>query len=258
MKARGGAGIALILPLLVQAGTGIALALACWLVLARLPPVRDARLPVAFTLGQLVGAVALTGVVLLLVDLGRRLELRVSCAFPQVPAAGTIAKLLVFLAATAVAYRAFGPLTLPYLGYRQWLYSLTFVAVTVTLLTQLGLTLHANLEGLAFVLTSTGTRHRTVCPDCGRAGRPGATFCTSCGGTLRSSAPAGGRCRHCGAPVRPPARFCRACGRAAGGEAGPRRFCPDCRAPLDEEAVFCTACGVRLGGQEGGRGAGCA
>lgn len=155
MKAQGGTGIALILPLLAQAGAGIVLALACWLVLARLPPVRDARLPVPFTLGELLGAVALTGVVLLLVDLGRRLELRLSYVFPQVAATGGMAKLLVFLAATAVAYRAYAPLTLPYLGYRQWLYPLVFVAIAATLLAQLGLLLHPNLEGLASTLKCT-------------------------------------------------------------------------------------------------------
>src|SRR5215472_10954831 len=45
-----------------------------------------------------------------------------------------------------------------------------------------------------------------ICPACGHANRPAATFCESC------AAPISRLCASCGTELRPTAKFCDACG----------------------------------------------
>ncbi len=53
-----------------------------------------------------------------------------------------------------------------------------------------------------------------ICNQCGVAQRPGARFCSNCGGTLAATTPALPVCPHCGATAqRLDARFCPRCGR---------------------------------------------
>jgi predicted amidophosphoribosyltransferase len=76
------------------------------------------------------------------------------------------------------------------------------------------------------------------CPKCNAAYKPGAKFCSECGGGLEAQFKL---CPECKAENVTTAQFCNTCGRPMGG-----LKCKKCGADLGPTANFCNECGEKV------------
>jgi uncharacterized protein YacL len=218
-----------IVPLLIQTVVGIIILLISRAVITGLEMVQDIQIPVNFTLSQLISAIILTIIMVMLVNLGVRMEPRLAHMLPDFPQSGHILKLILFLIAIGIGYGAYLPLIRPYWGDFDWAYNISFLIIFVAVLGALGYTIYKHTERLTPLLIGvfTGTRESSsiaaaagpVCAGCGATGKVGAAFCTSCGASLSPPKAVDFNCKGCGAALMPNARFCVSCGIPVG-EAG--------------------------------------
>jgi len=218
-----------VLPLLIQAGVGIIILLISRAVITDLEMVREIQIPVYFTLPQLISAVILTIIMVLLVNFGTRMELRLAHIVTDFPQSGYMLKLFIFLIVIGIGYGAYIPLIRPYWGDLDWVYHLSFLILFVVVLGMLGHTIYTHTERLTTVVTGlfSGAKQTIpisgaeglVCPACGGKNKAAATFCTSCGRKLSPLETGASNCKACGAVLKPNARFCVSCGLTVG-EAG--------------------------------------
>lgn len=216
-----------VLPLLIQAGVGILIFLIARAVIIELDMVQAIRIPLRFTLPQLISAVILTIIMIVLVNFGTRMELRLAHIVTEFPQGGYILKLFVFLIVIVIGYGAYLPLVRPYWGEFDWVYHLSFLVLFVVILGVLGHTIYAHTERLSTLIIDlfSGEKRnipisRTgdiVCGGCGGKNKAGAGFCTSCGAKISPLETVASNCKSCEATLKPDVSFCSSCGFSVGG-----------------------------------------
>ena len=252
-------------PLILQAGVGIISFLILWLIISALPMLQEIDLPLDFTLTELVNTGILTVVIVILVNFGSRLELRLGYIYPHFPQMGTMAKSVAFLIAILIAYRVYLPLLEPYLSDLGWIYSVTFLILFVAVLVMLARIIYLNVEDIsAFIAGSkkgfSSTDPEILCKKCGESNRSGSKFCSVCGAELPQ--PTEHKCKNCAAALKPGVKFCASCGAQAEEEASSAEegtpteetqtpqsepsvpTCVSCGAELKPGAKFCASCGT--------------
>jgi hypothetical protein len=215
-----------VLPPLIQAGVGILILLIARAVLIRLDMVREIEIPVEFTFPQLISAVILTVMMIVLVNLGMRMESLLAHIVTGFPQSGYILKLAVFLIVIGIGYGAYLPLVRPYWGDFDWVYHVSFLILFVVVLGMLGYTIYTNTERLTTLIAGlfSGAKEAVavrgdaglLCASCGGRNRAGAAFCSLCGAKLSPPETVGSMCKACGAALKPNARFCGSCGLTVG------------------------------------------
>ncbi|MCL0065007.1 zinc ribbon domain-containing protein [Dehalococcoidia bacterium] len=215
-----------VLPLVIQTGVGIIILLIARAVITDLDMVREIDIPVDFTFPQLLSAVILTIIVVVLLNFGTRMELRLARIVTDFPQSGQIVKLFVFLIAIGIAYGAYIPLLRHYWGDFDWAYHLSFLILFVVVLGMLGHTIYTQTERVTTLITGlfSGAKQTIpisgaeglVCAACGGRNKAGASFCTSCGGKLSPLETGASNCKGCGAALKPNTRFCVSCGLPVG------------------------------------------
>ena len=215
-----------VLPLVIQAGVGIIILLIFRAVITDLNMVREIDIPVYFTLPQLLSAVILTIIMVVLLNFGTRMELRLAHIVTDFPQSGRIVKLLIFLIAIGIGYGAYIPLLRHYWGDLDWVYHLSFLILFVIVLGMLGHIIYAHTERLIALIAGLSSRAKQtfpvsgaeglVCAACGGTNEAGASFCSSCGGQLSLLETGTSNCKGCGAVLKPNTRFCVSCGLPVG------------------------------------------
>ena len=213
-------------PLLIQTGIVIIILLISRAVISELDMVQGIRIPVYFTLPQLISSIILTIIMFMLINLGVLLETRLAHILPVFPESGYILKLILFLIVIGIGYGAYLPLIRPYWGDFDWVYNLFFLISFVAVLGTLVYTIYKHTEHLSFILIGQTTRAKKTshvaatagpaCAGCGATNKVGATFCTSCGAKLSPTETISFDCNGCGAVLKPNARFCVSCGISVG------------------------------------------
>jgi len=242
-----------LLPLFMQTGVGIIILLIIWLVIVNLPMLEEIAFPPRFTLTELLSAVVLTVIIGMLVSFGLRMELRLGYLVQNFPQGGIMIKQLVFLIAILIAYLAFRPIAVPYMGEVDWIYHLVFLIAFVAVLAVLGSLIYRNTEEIVEIFFGS-KRHgpssssALLCSKCGEKNAAGTKFCSFCG--VEQPQPL--QCSSCGVFLKPGAKFCPGCG-AASGETSPRgevtqgvTTCASCGSALKPGASFCRVCGTKI------------
>ncbi|MBT9143118.1 MAG: hypothetical protein DDT32_02246 [Syntrophomonadaceae bacterium] len=216
-----------VLPLVIQIVGGVIILLIIWLVLDRLPMVREIQLPaeLKFDTTELLAAVILTIMMIMLVNFGMRMELSLGRIVPTFPQSGRMLKLLMFLIVIAIGYHAYLPLIEPHWGDLDWIYPVGFLVLFVITLAMLGYTIYIHIDRLGTLFSGLftsgekpviATAEGPLCPGCGKKNKAGAGFCSFCGAKLPQPATSGTNCKGCGAALKPDSRFCAACGFTVG------------------------------------------
>lgn len=243
-----------LLPLFVQTGVGIVILLIAWLVIANLPMLDRITIPLEFSLTQLIVAVILTIIIGMLIGFASRIELRLGYLVANFPQCGTMVKHFVYLIVILIAYFAFNPLAVPYMGEMDFIYHLLFLIAFLVVLVILGNTIYRNTEGFSQLLGSAAKSPgkpaaiSLICSKCGEKNEYGTRFCSFCGEKLLQPL----ECSSCGNVLKPGARFCAVCGTAAGSDSSEEKAVPEtlscssCGSVLKPDAKFCPKCGAKI------------
>lgn len=242
-----------LLPLFMQTAVGIIILLIVWLVITNLPMLKEIAFPLEFTLTELLAAAVLSIIVSMLVSFGLRMELRLGYLVTDFPQCGTMVKQFVFLIAILIAYFAFKPLAIPYMGDLDWIYHLLFLIFFLSILAILGSSIYRNMEELTELFTKTKYRGPSpsaalLCGKCGEKNAANTRFCSFCGEEL----PQPLKCGNCGVFLKPGAKFCAECGAVTDGTPAKGKpvqdapSCDSCGTVLKPGGKFCPGCGAEV------------
>lgn len=245
-------GISQILPMFLQTAVGIIILMIVWLIIVNLPMLEEMSFPLDFTITEMLAAAVLTIIISMLISFGMRIEVRLSL-LTTLPQGGTMAKQIFFLIAILIAYFAYKPIVVPYLGDIEWLYHLLFLIVFLTILAILVSALYRNIEYFTGTFTSSKLQGPSAakvleCVQCGGKNAAGFKYCSFCGEKM----PQPRECRNCGNILKQDAKFCPHCGEVAEANGSgnesiqkvvQKPVCSSCSEPFKEGAKFCTSCG---------------
>ena len=213
-----------VLPSVIKAGIGIIILLIFRAVIIDLEMVREIDIPVYFTLPQLLSAMILTVIMIMLLNFGIRIELRLARIVTGFPQSGQIVKLFIFLIVIGIGYGAYIPLFRHYWGDFAWVYHLSFLILFMVVLGILGYIIYTQAEHLITLIIGLFRRVKQTipisgglaCAACGAKNKAGAGFCSSCGEKLSPLEKETSNCKGCGEALKPNARFCVSCGLSVG------------------------------------------
>ncbi len=131
-----------LVPIFAQTGVALVILLLMWLIISNLPMLESINLPLPFNLTEFLSAVLMTIIVVLLINLGSRLQLRLLYIKPRFKNVQAIVRLLMSLIAVFLLYNAYRPILIPYLGNYEWAYHVFFLFWFIALLGFLGYSIY--------------------------------------------------------------------------------------------------------------------
>ncbi len=202
-----------VVSLIIKTLLSMALLLVVWLVISNLPMLIEIRLPLYFSLLDVIGAALLTVLAILVIKFGSqvsRIYSAVDLSFPQIL---VVVEQVMYLVALLLIYFAFGPLAVPYMGNFGWAYHVAFLLFFLFLMGSLVGFIYRNVDTLTDLLASKSIMGinesgSVICNQCGARNSVKAKYCSSCGNQLMQER----QCLACGVNQPAQNKFCTECG----------------------------------------------
>jgi hypothetical protein len=244
--------------LVVQTVVALILLFFVWIIIVNLPMLEEIKLPLDFTLPDLLGAVLLTVIAVALYRFGSRIENAFYQAETNLPQIGTIIRNVCLLVSLLLIYFAYRPLVVPYMGELDWVYHILFLIAVLVALVVLVNFIYLNTEYFTDYLTLQSAKPKAnramgtiTCSSCDKKylSEDGIVFCSQCGEKL----PQPKKCTACGKMLKDSAKFCMACGEKVGvanktletiDESCSETSCLYCGDSIKANTKFCSSCGM--------------
>jgi hypothetical protein len=203
-----------VVSLIIKTVLSMTLLLVAWVVISNLPMFIEIRLPLYFSLLDVISAGLLTVVAILIFKFGTQIRViysEIDLSFPQIL---TIIEQSMFLIFLMIIYFAFRPIVVPYMDYLDWTYHVVFLIFFLFVMGSLGFYIFRNVDALTEQLAnksilSNVERDYISCENCSCKNNANAKFCSNCGFQLRQAR----RCDSCGATQKANNKFCTDCGK---------------------------------------------
>jgi len=183
-----------LLPQFLKTVSGIIISLLGWLIIVNLPMLDEISFPFAFTLTEMLSAAIFTIIVIMLITFGLRLELRFRYYATRFSNVGGVIRQVFFLGAILILYYFYRPLFIPYLSDLDWIFHLTFLVASLTVLVIMGIAIYKSLEQVTKPLPKK-VRNKPLhisplsCRSCGANIINSARFCPGCGKATETAQP---------------------------------------------------------------------
>lgn len=222
---------------------GIGIMLIARYVVASLPVIRNAKIPIPnfpFQPLELALLVIDTIMVVIVIGFGGSMGNALSAGINRFPEIGSIFHMVVILCALLLAYRIYTPLSSRFIPQDiRWLYPLGFIVIAIFPVYNIVMTIYRKIDAMTTVpevqnssenlkvARKVRSKATNSCPSCGAKVPEGWQFCPECGEAISE-------------PAKPVQRV------KTEVKEDVVRQCPNCGSAVEDDAKFCEECGSRL------------